>query len=82
MRVKYSDAVAEALENAPTAVTKAFFKQTKMLEQNLRHPSLRTKKYDESNERWQARVNRGWRFYFKIEDDTYFITELIPHAKK
>ena len=28
-----------------------------------------------------ARVNRGWRFYFKIEDDTYFITELIPHPK-
>ncbi len=53
-----------------------------MLEQNLRHPSLRAKKYDEANDRWQARVNRGWRFYFKIEDDTYFITELIPHPKK
>jgi hypothetical protein len=53
MRVKYSDAVAEALENAPTAVKKAFFKQTKMLEQNLRHPSLRAKKYDEANDRWQ-----------------------------
>ena len=43
---------------------------------------LRAKKYDEANDRWQARVNRGWRFYFKIEDDTYFITELIPHPKK
>ena len=82
MRIRYSDAVAEALENEPAAVTKAFFKQTKMLEQNLRHPSLRAKKYDEANDRWQARVNRGWRFYFKIEDDTYFITELIPHPKK
>jgi hypothetical protein len=82
MRVKYSDAVAEALENAPAAVQEAFFKQTKMLEQKLRHPSLRAKKYDEANDRWQACVNRGWRFYFKIDDDTYFITELIPHPKK
>jgi plasmid maintenance system killer protein len=82
MRIKYSDAVAEALGNVPIAVKKAFFNQIKMLEQNLRHPSLRAKKYDEASDRWQARVNRGWRFYFKIEDDTYFITELIPHPKK
>jgi predicted lipid carrier protein YhbT len=82
MRVKYSDAVVDALGDVPRAVQKAFFKQTKMLQQNLRHPSLRAKKYDEANDRWQARVNRDWRFYFKIEDDIYFITELIPHPKK
>ena len=82
MKIKYSDAVAEALVDVPSAVRKAFFKQTKMLEQNLRHPSLRAKKYDEADDRWQARVNRGWRFYFKIDDDIYFITELIPHPKK
>jgi mRNA-degrading endonuclease RelE of RelBE toxin-antitoxin system len=82
MRVKFSDAVVDALGDVPSAVQKAFFKQVKMLEQNLRHPSLRAKKYDEANDRWQARVNRGWRIYFKIEDDTYFVTELIPHPKK
>ncbi len=47
MKLKYADAVAEALEDAPVAVRKAFFKQTKLLGQNLRHPSLRAKKYDE-----------------------------------
>ena len=82
MRVKYSDAVVDSLGDVPRAVQKAFFKQTKMLQQNLRHPSLRAKKYDEANDRWQARVNKDWRFYFEIEDDIYFITELIPHPKK
>lgn len=81
MKIQYSGAVAEALETAPAAVQKAFFKQIKMLEQNLRHPSLRAKKYDEAQDRWQARVNKDWRFYFKIVDDTYFITELMPHPK-
>ena len=81
MKIKYSDAVAEALENAPDAVQQAFFKQTKLLEQNLRHPSLRAKKYDEATDRWQARVNRDWRFYFRIIDDTYYILKLIPHPK-
>ena len=81
MKIKYSDAVTEALENAPEAVQKAFFKQTKLLEQNLRHPSLRAKKYDEATDRWQARVNQDWRFYFRIIDDTYYILKLIPHPK-
>jgi len=73
--------VAEALEDAPVAVRKAFFKQTKLLGQNLRHPSLRAKKYDEAKDRWQARVNKDWRFYFTIIDDTYYIFKLIPHPK-
>jgi mRNA-degrading endonuclease RelE of RelBE toxin-antitoxin system len=82
MKAEYSDAVNEALENAPAAVRKAFFKQVNLLVQNLQHPSLRAKKYDEAKDRWQARVNKNWRFYFKIIDDTYRILKLIPHPKK
>ena len=81
MRVEYSAAVIEALENAPDPVKKAFFKQVKLLEESLRHPSLRAKKYDASKGRWQARVNRDWRFYFTISGDTYRILKLIPHPK-
>jgi mRNA interferase RelE/StbE len=81
MKVRYGDAVADALAGAPAAVQKAFFKQIKFLEQNLHHPSLRAKKYDEAKDRWQARVNRNWRFYFKIEGDTYYIVDVIPHPK-
>ena len=72
-RVLTGKARASYLE-APPAVRKAFDKQAELLEQNLRHPSLRAKKYDETNDRWQARVNQGWRFYFKIEGDTYRIS--------
>ena len=49
--------------------------------QNLHHPYLRAKKYDEANDRWQGRVNKAWRFYFAIEDDTYVILDIIPHPK-
>jgi len=62
-------------------VQKAFFKQVKFLEQNLLHPSLHAKKYDESQDLWQARVNRAWRFYFVIQDETYIILRVIPHPK-
>jgi mRNA interferase RelE/StbE len=82
MKVEYSSAVAEALGDAPEAVRKAFFKQIRFLEQSLSHPSLRAKKYDEAKDRWQARVNKNWRFYFTIVDNTYRILKLIPHPKK
>ena len=56
MKAEYSNAVNEALEDALAAVRKAFFKQVGLLVQNLHHPSLHAKKYDESNDQWQARV--------------------------
>ena len=48
---------------------------------NLQHPSLRAKKYDESEDLWQARVNDDWRFYFTIAGDTYTITNITAHPK-
>jgi hypothetical protein len=60
MKVEYSRAVIEALESAPPSVRQAFFKQVTFLVQNLHHPSLHAKKFDESRDRWQARVNQNW----------------------
>jgi hypothetical protein len=40
--------------DAPAAIKRAFDKQLSFLLENLRHPSLRAKKYD--TERWQARI--------------------------
>ncbi len=66
---------------APARIQKAFDQKLKFLLQNLRHPSLRAKKYDETRGIWQVRVNGGWRFYFSIEGDTYIIHSIRPHPK-
>ena len=66
---------------APEQVQRAFDKQSSLLLQNLHHPSLRAKKYDESQSLWQARVNKSWRFYFLIQDDVYYIVDIVPHPK-
>jgi len=81
MKVAFTDAAINDLTDAPSAVKKAFFKQIRFLQENLHHPSLRAKKYDEGKDRWQARVNKDWRFYFKIIDDTYVVSRVIPHPK-
>jgi mRNA interferase RelE/StbE len=56
-------------------------KQLGFLLANLRHPSLRAKKYDEASDIWQARVDDGYRFYFQIDGETYLLLSIIPHPK-
>lgn len=65
----------------PCPSKKAFIKQLSFLCRDLQHPSLHAKKFDESKDRWQARVNDDWRFYFRIEGNIYRITDLFPHPK-
>jgi plasmid maintenance system killer protein len=67
--------------SAPPAIQKAFDKQVRLLAKKLNHPSLHAKKYDAATDLWQARVNRDWRFYFLIQDNTYLIVAIIPHPK-
>jgi hypothetical protein len=66
----------------PPLFRNAFFKQIRFLEQNLAHPSLHAKRYDQSQDLWQARINQARRFYFVIQEDTYIMTRIIPHPKK
>lgn len=81
MNVQLSERAIEQLAEAPLPIQKAFIKQINFLVRNLNHPSLHAKKYDETEDRWQARINQDWRFYFKIAGDTYRISELKPHPK-
>jgi mRNA-degrading endonuclease RelE of RelBE toxin-antitoxin system len=81
MKIVLSDRAVEALKDAPTAVQRAFGKQLQFLADNLHHPSLHAKKYNEAQDLWQARVTRDWRLYFLIVGDTYRIEDVIPHPK-
>jgi hypothetical protein len=81
MRVVYAKRFLESYADAPPAIQRAVDRRIAFLLQNLRHPSLRAKKYDEAQDIWQARGNGGWRFYFKIKGDAYHLVDLMPHPK-
>jgi len=81
MEIVLSDRAIEALIDAPLNVRRAFEKQLRFLATNIQHPPLRAKKYDQSRDLWQARVNQARRFYFTIADDAYRIEDVIPHPK-
>jgi len=81
MKLFFTERFERSFKDAPSDVKRAFAKQARFLEVNLRHPSLKAKKYDEANDVWQARVSRDWRFYFQITGDTYYLIDIIPHPK-
>ena len=56
MKIQRTERFLRSYQGAPASVQKAFEKQVSYLAQDLRHPSLRAKKYDETLNYWQARV--------------------------
>ena len=68
-----------AFMKAPSDIKRAFLKQAEFLLSDLQHPSVRSKKYDKT--RWQARVTRDWRLYFRIEGATYIMLDIMQHPK-
>lgn len=81
MKLLYSQHFLRSYNAAPAQIQRAFDKQASLLARNLRHPSLRAKKYDETTGMWQARVTRDWRFYFTIEGVACHVHEIKPHPK-
>jgi len=81
MNLRFTERLRKSYDAAPPQVQKAFNKQSLLLAEDLNHPSLRAKKYDEPQGVWQARVNRDWRFYFTIETGAYVIIGLTRHPK-
>jgi mRNA-degrading endonuclease RelE of RelBE toxin-antitoxin system len=81
MRVVLTRRAARDLDNLPPRIQSTARKQFERLAQNIRHPSLRAKKYSESEDLWQGRVNRDYRFYFRIVADECRVQMIIPHPK-
>lgn len=75
MRLQYTERFRRSDASAPPSVRRSFDRRATFLMQDIRHPSLRAKKYDE------ARVGGGWRFYFQIEGDSYILLDIMRHPK-
>lgn len=81
MRLEYTEKIRRSLSKFPLEIRERFYKQIEYLVNNIRHPSLRAKKYDDARGIWQARVTDKIRFYFQIESDIYWLLDIEKHPK-
>lgn len=81
MHISYTERFLRSYAHAPERIQRACDRRVALLLGDLRHPSLRAKKYDEARDIWQARVNDDWRFYFTIQGNTYYLLDLMAHPK-
>ena len=81
MKLFYTFRFQKSVTYLPTKIKLKLEKQINLLSNNIRHPSLRAKKYDEERGIWQARIDRNFRFYFLIKDDIYILLDAESHPK-
>ncbi len=81
MEVAFSPHFNRSFQKIPKIVQNKFGKQVTYLLDDLAHPSLRAKKYDETSGVWQARVDRSYRFYFIIRGNRYILLDIRKHRK-
>ena len=62
MNIRLTARAKRDFAELPAALKTQVRKQFDLLQDNLRHPSLQAKKYDDRNDIWQGRVNRSYRF--------------------
>ncbi|OGZ08310.1 MAG: hypothetical protein A3D65_01085 [Candidatus Lloydbacteria bacterium RIFCSPHIGHO2_02_FULL_50_13] len=81
MKLFFTERGQSDYEALPRSAQQLADKQLNFLVKNLRHPSLKAKKYDEGRGVWQARITRDYRTYFLIKGDAYVILAVTKHPK-
>jgi len=81
MNASFTPHFQRSYQKLPKEIQATFDKQLALLLQNLRHPSLRAKKYDEGRDVWQARITGSYRCYFEILDNRYTFHEIRAHGE-
>lgn len=81
MIIQYHPRFKENLRKFSQNIQEKFYKQAEFLLCDIRYPSLRAKKYDETSGVWQARVDLDVRFYFLINSDAYVLLDIKKHPK-
>jgi mRNA-degrading endonuclease RelE of RelBE toxin-antitoxin system len=78
MRLNFSRQAEKQFRKLPDYLKKKARKQFHFLLDDYRHPSLRTKRM-EGLTRFEARIDRHYRFTFEVFENEIFILSVGPH---
>ncbi len=79
MKIRFTSTFHADYLELPSKIREVLEKKFRILEENMRHPSLRVKKMEGYIGIWEARISKHYRFTFEIERETYLLRRAGPH---
>ena len=70
----------KSAKKLPASQKKKLAKQLRLLGEDLRHPSVGAKKMVNQKDIWEARVDRSYRFTFKMTGNKIILRVVGTHA--
>lgn len=78
--IEFTPKFKKQYRKLPLDIQKKFTKQLKLLEDNFRHPSLKTKKMEGIN-KFEGRIDLHYRFTYKPSEDSLTFFTIGQHDK-
>ncbi len=78
MRIIFTKKALKSYQKLPLSVKKKADKQFRFIVSNVHHPSLHMKKM-EGEERWEARIDRLYRFTFEKKEGAFILRTVGSH---
>lgn len=79
MRIDRTEAFKKDFQQLSPHIQNLFDNKIRLFIQNIKHPSLRVKKMQGHENRWEASINMFYRFTFEIHNDQYLFRRIGPH---
>ena len=81
MKILYSDRFKKDYKYLSLEEKKQFKKKIKLMTENLRHPSLRTKKIQGTKGIFETSINMTIRLTWRFVEDGFYLRGIGPHDK-
>ena len=79
MRIVRTESFKKDFQQLPAHVQNVFEKKIRLFMQNVKHPSLRVKKMQGFENRWEASITMFYRFTFEVHNDYYLFRRIGTH---
>ena len=79
MKICYTERFEKDFKTLSPNIRKVTTQKLRLLEKNVRHPSLRVKKVQKFEGIFEGSINKNFRFLFLITSDSYTLLRIGKH---
>ncbi len=79
MRIIRTESFKKDFQCLPKHVKNIFAKKVSLFIENMSHPSLRVKKIQGFDNRWECSITMFYRFTFEVHEDMYILRRIGTH---